>query len=108
VALAALLTGTVQRDGPTAKIRMASQALAADLGQTVHRFPLTQGQVHENEVQIAAPQPFAADGSAARRQQPQESSCFVAWAEALNLFDPGQRLPQEVFTLRDTDLELLL
>ncbi len=108
VALAALLTGSASHEGCTARLKLGSPELAADFAQVVRQFPLTEGTVQGAEVKVAPPQPFAGAGGGAMAWQQQESCCFANWAEAHGLFDPAQRLPREVFTLRDTDLELLL
>jgi len=108
VALAALFSGEVRREGAGARLSLASPELAHELAQVVRQFPLTDVQVAGSEVRLGPPQPFAAASGAAPAWQPaQQSSCFVTWAKALALFG-AHRLPAEVFTLRDADLELLL
>ena len=108
VALAALLTGQVKRDAAGTAVRLASAELAADFAQVVRHFPLTQATVEGAEVRVGAPQPFAAASGSALAWKQEPACAFSAWAQALDLFAPPHRLPRELFTLRDSDLELLL
>jgi len=112
VALAALLSAPPAEDGSGFVLEFESEALAEDFAYAARCFAYSAVERYGLGVRIRCPAAFAREsaigGATAARLQPAEECGFVAWARALGVGNGGRRIPEEVFTLADGDLELLL
>src|SRR5690606_41842806 len=112
VALAALLSAPPAQSEGGLVMEFDSEALAEDFVHAARCFAYSAVERHGLGVRIRCPAAFApesaATGLAVARLQPAEECGFVAWARALGTGQGERRIPEEVFTLADGDLELFL
>lgn len=112
IALAALLAAPPVEEESGLLVELGSEALAEDFVHAARCFRYSVVERHGARVRVRCPSAFAAEktvaGAAAAKLQPADDCGFVAWARALGGVREPARIPEEVFTLADGDLELFL
>ncbi|HWV37508.1 MAG TPA: DNA polymerase III subunit alpha [Vulgatibacter sp.] len=106
VALAALCAGKVETVAGGIDVRLASVALAADFDHAARSFRRTSAAHEGRLVSVRGSEPFTPAGTSLAVHHAVETCGLLEWAQAHDFL--GGRVPPDLATLRDADLELFL
>src|SRR5690606_8067231 len=108
IALAGLLAAAAREEEDGLAVEFSSEAAAEDFAHAARCYAFSSVVRNGPAVRVGCPATFVAEGTgAAALARPKEECGFLGWAKALHL-EEDRRIPEEVFTLGDADVELFL